>query len=213
MDPKGFLDLPDTVREQIYTKLLVSPAIEITGDIPAGTIHCSDTHRCIHTSILYTNRRIFNESSNILYAKNLFIIFNFNNHESPELASKITETFRRIPFRGIEETRKIVSRGRFSMVVNLFSVGRRLDTSGSGQPSCVITPEDLPLLLNCLTEESVGGNDKPMAVVRFDVLNTFRYSSLRFAELVFGPLLEGWRVPLHVLKALSVEGRIDPGYQ
>jgi hypothetical protein len=68
MPPVGFLDLPLTVRNQIYTNLLVPELI-------------LDLKICWETSIdiLFTNRQIYEESSDIFYSKNLFVIIETND--------------------------------------------------------------------------------------------------------------------------------------
>lgn len=69
MSPIGFLGLPVTVRNRIYTDLLV----------PESVPNAKIFHKPVNINILFTNRQIHAESSNIFYSQNLFTLIETND--------------------------------------------------------------------------------------------------------------------------------------
>jgi hypothetical protein len=69
MAPIGFLDLPLTVRNHIYADLLVPQSVPDTKIF----------FEPININILFTNRQIYKESSDIFYSQNLFTVIETND--------------------------------------------------------------------------------------------------------------------------------------
>lgn len=71
-----FLRVPREVRDQIYRYLLSTKHTKHNCREPEmDTLRCVYTYQ-FHTSILFTNRQVYNEASNIFYMENLFIRVN-----------------------------------------------------------------------------------------------------------------------------------------
>jgi hypothetical protein len=63
-----FLDLPLTVRLQIYSDILIPECVSEPKN-----------YRKTSLDILYTNRQIYVESSDVFYSKNLFVVVESND--------------------------------------------------------------------------------------------------------------------------------------
>ncbi|KAL5395560.1 hypothetical protein PMIN04_005251 [Paraphaeosphaeria minitans] len=107
MSPKSFLELPTTIREQVYTELLVPS----TAQERQYLFRPND----VATSILYTNRQVYAESSDVFYSKNMFMVVRCD-YDLFGLLSLKPPT--RIHFPGLKVVDKhtqIVPHGRFAM--------------------------------------------------------------------------------------------------
>ncbi|OAG09404.1 uncharacterized protein CC84DRAFT_1212843 [Paraphaeosphaeria sporulosa] len=195
MSPKSFLVLPVTIRERIYTELLVPPPSH-GGEY---LFRPSD----VATSILYVNRQVYAESSDILYSKNMFMIVRSNNDLFGHLSLKPPI---RIHFPGLEFVDKhtqIVPHRRFAMSMEFLSIGWKPgQVPWSLRNNFVITAQALPNFMIDLA--AALSRATQISVGQLQIHNIFRYSELRFAELVFGPVLSMQRLP--PLKALSIRG-------
>jgi len=114
MPPVGFLDLPIIVRNQIYANLLVPETIP-------------DTKSCWETSIdiLLTNRQIYEESSDVFYSKNLFVVIETND---PSLITQLLDEkvsiFAKNPV-------NVGNCKRMAMKVEMYMFDNRLPTTSS----------------------------------------------------------------------------------
>ncbi|KAF2451883.1 hypothetical protein P171DRAFT_478904 [Karstenula rhodostoma CBS 690.94] len=200
MNPKSFLDLPITVREQIYTELLVPPAAREGQYL----FRPND----VSTSLLYTNRQVYAESRDIFYAKNLFIIVR-PDYDVFRLLSLKPPTRIHYPCLTVDNLSQIASHGRFAMSMELLTIGSRPGKfPWFLRAAFVITAQalryfmhDLAAALSRPTQVSIG---------QFQIHNIFRYSRLRFSELVFGSVMSIPRLP--AFKALSIRGPLHPDY-
>ncbi|KAF2710124.1 hypothetical protein K504DRAFT_252064 [Pleomassaria siparia CBS 279.74] len=194
-----FLDLPVTVRDQIYTELLVPPIIRIDHD------HV--TQERLSVEILHVNKQIYAESSDVLYAKNLLIVISAN---SPALLDELTRDKTPI-ISEPKDPRKIVQCHRFAMNFELVGIGCQLCATST--PMFVISAKALPLFATALIGEYKfrPGIGMGLAQGQITVKNTFRYTTERFSDLTFGRLLEAEEFPqfncLRVVGAILDEHR------
>lgn len=200
MSPKSFLDLPVTIREQIYTELLVPPAAQ-EGDY---LFHPSD----VATSILYTSRQVYTESSDIFYSKNLFMVVR-SDYNLFGLLSLKPPTRVHFPRLTTDKRSRIAPHGRFAMSMELLSIGWRLGQEPWFlQATFVITAQALRYFMDDLA--SALSRATQVSIGQLQIHNIFRYSKLRFAELVFGSVMSMQHLP--ALKALSVLGGLHQDY-
>jgi hypothetical protein len=200
----SFLDLTVTVREQIYAELLVCPAA-YKGQYLFRPDHVS-------TGILYTNRQIYTESSHIFYSKNLFIAVESDYDIFRGLSVKPPTWIRFLACRTVDKISKSASHGRFALSMDLLSLleaGRRFPQElAIGRAAFVITAQALRYIMDDLV--AALGRPTGVSIFTFQIYNTFRYSALRFAELVFEPVLAMQRLP--AFKALGIRGPLHPDY-
>ncbi|KAJ4305709.1 hypothetical protein N0V90_001240 [Kalmusia sp. IMI 367209] len=161
-----FLDLPLTIRQQIYSELLVPL-------LPEQFLHI----------------QINAESSDIFYAKNLFTVISFNNQHQPE--NILAHAIRRMALCTVDDPNKLASCSRFAMTMDILVIGRRI--SKDEQPSWVVPARALPYVTKCLEASPRFAGEA--FVAQFRIHNTFRYEIDRFSELTFGRLLTALRVP------------------
>jgi len=113
----GFLDLPITIRNQIYAEIL------IPEKIPDTKIYWN-----VDKSILFTNRQIYEESSEIFYSKNLFVVIETND---PSLIVDVPDEnvsiFAKNPV-------NVANCKRMAMTVEMYMFDNRLPTT-----SCMFT--------------------------------------------------------------------------
>lgn len=205
MSLRSLLDLPVTVREQIYSELLVPPP-------PTPECHYVFRPADVSTGIMYTSRQIWEESSYIFYAKNLFVSIHCDPYISEGLPSKPPITTLRIPFLPLDNTYEATLHGRFAMGLEFLNIGRQSGRNDSR--SClVITAQALCYLMDDLARlPRMRPELAPQIIVaRFEIHNTFRYAIPRFSELVFGSLISMQRLPN--LKALDIRGPLVPSYR
>ncbi|KAF2644104.1 hypothetical protein P280DRAFT_515074 [Massarina eburnea CBS 473.64] len=189
-----FLDFPLTIRQQIYTELLVSP------------FHQDDegnfAHKTTSTSILYVSRQLYAESSDIFYAKNLFVVIRSNRAQNlSEIIPKKTPFFLEV-----KNPLRTAQCPRFAASVDVISIDEK--ASENSKLAFVITAETLPFFATAMIgdhEFSSGGG-----VAQIQTQETFCYTIPRFSELVFGRLLLADRLPKFC--ALRVRGSIHPDH-
>ncbi|PVH91789.1 hypothetical protein DM02DRAFT_734036 [Periconia macrospinosa] len=144
MSSLHFLDLPLSIRHQIYAELLVP---SFTKDSEERYAYKEAT-----TSILYVNRQIYAESSAIFYARNLFVVICSNSSQAfSGLTPEKTPIFARVKNRS-----SITQCPRFALSVELRSI-KTLSLVQSTSPAYVITSEALPLFFPAL----VGPTEYP----------------------------------------------------
>ncbi|KAF2470014.1 uncharacterized protein BDR25DRAFT_343256 [Lindgomyces ingoldianus] len=187
MARRQILDLPVSIRDQIYTELLVPPVVQVDKE----TI----TQECPSINVLYTNRQIYAESSNILYASNLFTIITTN---SPDLFNKLPRA--RTPLIEIKHPSRIAQTHRFAMMAEFLDLDTQIPSKST--PIFVASSQALPYLARGLRES---------VVVRFEVRNTFRYTVSRASKLLFGRFLAAERVPK--FQAVQIDGPVDDEYR
>jgi hypothetical protein len=187
-----FLDLPTIVRDQIYTELLVPPVIKhedgcITQD-PA----------CIE--ILFVNREIYAEASDIFYSKNLFTVISSNSKSKVGVFEDLNRDKLRIMY-DVKDATKIAQCNRFAMSMEILILNRLYKATST--PFYVLPAAILPYFAGFI----ITGT----GAVRMKVEHTFRYTISRFSELVFGRFLTAERLPK--FRALRIEGLIEPSYR
>jgi hypothetical protein len=191
-----FLDFPITIRQQIYTELLI-PIFDRDAE---GKF----AHDITNTSILFVNRQIYAESSDVFYAQNLFAVISSNTDEN---VAEITREKTPI-FVYVENPSKVAQCPRFAMSMEIFNLTQKAPVRST--PKYVITAQMLPLFLTALIGECrfVSSNGQ---VAQIQTHETFRYTIPKFSELVFGRLLSANRFPKFC--ALRIEGSIQPSHQ
>jgi hypothetical protein len=204
MSNKSFLDLPVTVREQIYAELLVPPVTH-KGEY----VFRPDD---VSTGILYANRQVHAESSYVFYSKNLFVVVESDSHTFRRLSVKPPTWIRFLPCRTVNRISQSASHSRFALSMDLLSllgIGRRSPQEPSfGRAAFVITAQALRYIMDDLV--AALGRPTEVSIVTFQIYNTFRYSALRFAELVFESVLSMPHLP--AFKALGIRGPLHPDY-
>jgi hypothetical protein len=189
-----FLDFPVTVRDQIYTELLVPPVFQV------------DEHHITQgppsTNIIYTNKQIYAESSDVFYSKNLFTVICTN---SPQLLCEQPRSKMPI-FAEPKDPLKVAQCHRFAMTMELLGIDQ--ETSSKSIPAFVISARALPFFATALIGEFQfhSGIGNGFCVVRMKIENTFRYSTSRFSTLTFGRLLTAEVFPK--FNCLRIEGNI-----
>ncbi|KAF2689169.1 hypothetical protein K458DRAFT_383828 [Lentithecium fluviatile CBS 122367] len=190
----GLLDLPLTIRQQIYEELLLPPITQKED----GKLSQEDAT----VDIFYTNRQVYAESSDVFYAKNIFIVISSNTDTLFEQG-----TYEKTPvFRKVRDPRKITQCPRFAMTMEFLGISQLL--AAHGTPQFIVTAQALPLFATALNGKYKHGIGCGM--VQMQVQQTFRYTTERFSELVFGRFLSAERLPRFV--ALKVDGTIDDDY-
>lgn len=195
-----FLDLPATIRMQIYTELLTPRA----SPRKRYVFQPED----IATSILYTNRQIYAESSDVFYSRNLFVVIKTDSHTLAHMSKLRIGSY--FPSVGADRLSRVALPGRFAMSVELLSIGWQ---SGRKprlvQPVFVITAEAMRYFMKHLLRAIEKA--KRVFISRFELHNTFRYTSLRCAELLFGSVTSLHCLP--ALKALIIGGPVHQNYR
>ena len=183
-----------TVRDQIYNELLVPPIVQIDEH------HITQGPPSIN--ILYTNKQIYAESSDVFYSKNLFTVIRTN---SPQLLAEQPRSKTPI-FAEPKDPLKIAQGHRFAMTMEL--LGLNLGSSSNSIPAFVISAQALPFFATALIGELRfrSGVGNGFCVVRMKIENTFRYSTSRFSALTFGRLLTAEIFPK--FNCLRIEGNI-----
>lgn len=213
MASKGFTDLPVTVREQIYAELLIAPAIEDPGILPSSPKNFNlvkgptKSRKHVSTGIMYTNRQIYIESSDLFYNKNLFTCVHFNDYYCRLESEQLVETIRSLCFAVLDSAEEIPN-DQFAMSLQLARLGREWDGMHLERIAFVFPAQALPFLFKYLSMASIYSSE--VVVAKFHIHNTFRYSLPRFSEHLFGALLAAKHFPKW--KALSVHGSLDPRY-
>ena len=189
-----FLDFPVTVRDQIYTELLVPPIVQVDEH------HITQGPPSIN--ILYTNKQIYAESSDVFYSKNLFTVIRTNSLqllcEQPRSKMSI--------FAEPKDPLKITQSHRFAMTMEI--LGMDLQTASKSIPAFIISAQALPFFATALIGKFFfrSGLGNGLCVVRMKIENTFRYSTSRFSALTFGRLLTAEMFPK--FNCLRIEGNI-----
>ena len=187
-----FLDFPLTIRQQIYAELLISPFHQDAKG--------NYSHAPFATNILHVNRKIYSESSELFYGKNLFVVIRSNSEENlVEITAKKTPIFLDAPSRVAQCT-------RFAASIEILGI-KQLRPAQSA-PLYIITAAALPLFASAMVGDvqySNGGG-----VVQIQTHEKFRYTDARFSELLFGQLLSANRLPR--FDALRIEGTIQPDH-
>lgn len=193
-----FLDLPTSIRDQIYEELLVPPVIK-HGD---GCI--SQDAAC--TNILYATRQIYVEASDAFYSKNLFTMICRNGGESYEVLDDLDRDKLRILY-DVKDASKIAQCKRFAMSMEIITISQLCKATST--PLYVVSAAALPYFASGIIGEYkfVTGT----GTVRMKIENIFRYTTLKFSELVFGGFLSAERLPIFL--TLQIEGPIEPSYK
>ncbi|KAF1962279.1 hypothetical protein CC80DRAFT_542596 [Byssothecium circinans] len=190
-----FLDFPLTIRQQIYTELVVSPFSRDAG----GSFAYEDTT----TGIFYVNRQIHAESTDLFYSKNLFVVIRSNSTENlAEITPKKTPLFLEV-----RNPSRIAQCSWFAASIEILGIKQLMPVQST--PCHVITAETLPLFASALIgkyHDTNGGG-----VVQIQTHEMFRYTAPRFSELIFGRLLSADRLPK--FSALRIEGAIQPDHR
>jgi hypothetical protein len=190
-----FLDFPVTVRDQIYAELLVPPIVEVDED------HVTQLPPSIN--ILYINKQIYAESSDVLYAKNLFTVISTN---CPQLLCEPLRSKTPV-FAEPKDTYKTAQCHRFAMTIEI--LGMHSEVATESVPAIVISAQALPFFATAL----IGKVEIPpsarngLYVARMKTENSFRYSTSRFSNLTFGRLLTAKKYP--IFNCLLIEGDIS----
>ncbi|KAF2796018.1 hypothetical protein K505DRAFT_359699 [Melanomma pulvis-pyrius CBS 109.77] len=189
-----FLDFPVSIRDQIYAELLVPHIIKVD--------EFNVTQSLLFTDILYTNKQIYTESSDVLYTRNLLIVISTN---SKTLLAE--QTRNKTPIFSVPKNPSTVTQcHRFAMTIELIGIDD--EATENGTPAFVISAKALPCFATSLIGKYTfrSGVGYGIAAVRMKVENTFRYSTARFSNLTFGRLLSAEHLPK--FNCLRIEGQI-----
>ncbi|ORY07008.1 hypothetical protein BCR34DRAFT_29501 [Clohesyomyces aquaticus] len=185
-----FLSLPSSIRNQIYQELLVHPVLPDDGSL---------VKEHLTTSILYTNKQIYAESSYIFYSRNLFtvVLVQSPSEETPRLPSESCPA--------ITNLATIARCRRFAMKVDIYGMERLY---GGFTAAFVLLPHEISQFIhqcNHKLDMEPALVREPL-IIRFRVLDTFRYTVPRASELLFAPILNA--EPPIKFKALEIVGPI-----
>ncbi|KAF2005696.1 hypothetical protein P154DRAFT_570995 [Amniculicola lignicola CBS 123094] len=136
-----FLDFPVSIRDQIYTELLVTHLIE--GKLMRY-------QKIPPNAILFVNGQFYVESRYIIYAKNLFVVVNSNCYNLR--ANPLRRPGQRIPFlhkneRGLInfKAEDVKQCPHFAMTLEIMSTGTSMRDSGYSR-TFIISARYLPYL-------------------------------------------------------------------
>lgn len=109
-----FLNLPELVRDQIYTELLVPSVAKLDNG--------NATQELPYVNILHTNRKIYTEASDVFYSQKLPVIVSANGptflrEGTIKDTPKLSET---------KDESKIAACKRFAMTIELLCIILRL---------------------------------------------------------------------------------------
>ncbi|KAF2182035.1 hypothetical protein K469DRAFT_252649 [Zopfia rhizophila CBS 207.26] len=191
MDCLLFLDFPVTIRDQIYAELLVPPVTKADNQ--------TYTKEPLSTSILYTNKQIYAEASDILYTKNLFVVIMTND---PETFATLHRGH--IPtIVQVKNSSKIAQCQRFAMTMEFLLSSHKLPSIST--TFAVIPAWSLPHFASVLAMKNASWT------AHFKVENCFRYTPSRISELLFGRFLSAEMLPKFA--ALSIGSPVDERYR
>ncbi|KAF2122884.1 hypothetical protein BDV96DRAFT_593366 [Lophiotrema nucula] len=179
-DRLHFLDLPELVRNQIYNELLVPPIYESNGKFKQDRPFID---------ILYTNKQIYAESSDILYSQNLFTIISANLFDDFGDVDRA-----KIPIiLDVKDPDKIKRCARFAMELE-FLTHTSVDAKAEGTPMIVISARALPHFASGIVQKyRFHSHGSGMLLVKTN--NSFRYTDERLSELLLGRFLQAPQLP------------------
>lgn len=173
-----FLDLPYTIREQIYQELLTR------SEYKRPSLRIGTSIKNQRNAILRTNRQIYEESRPILYTCNLFVLVESNNNP---LLKAVLQQYQH-KFLKNEAVQSSVFEDKIAMTLSIFFFSPGC-SSGTVRPRLLFPRSCLPYFFYKLRQPTCQAFTTA-ASLTLKINNRFHYTQDRIAELMLKPFKE-----------------------